>query len=167
MGMFDNVEVEYPLPDEAARHVGEWQTKDLDCWMDVYRLTAEGRLMEEVYHTEDRSDKSAPPGSLASVRGIWSKVHEDWKDMNYHGVLNFYGHTTHGREWVEYNATFTNGQLVSSEVATSVLSYWDYMDAVPGDDERPAAEFKDEMDRRMDRLRMALDIPESPAVENR
>lgn len=51
--------------------------------------------------------------------------------------------------------------------ATSVLSYWDYMDAVPGNDERPAAEFKDEMDRRMDALRMALDIPESPVAEER
>jgi hypothetical protein len=50
--------------------------------------------------------------------------------------------------------------------ATRVLSYWDYMDAVPGDDDRPASEFKDEMDKRMSVLRMALDIPESPVAED-
>lgn len=49
-----------------------------------------------------------------------------------------------------------------ASAALSVLSYWDYMDAVPGDDERPATLFKDEMDKRMDALRNSLAIPESP-----
>ena len=46
-----------------------------------------------------------------------------------------------------------------STAALRVLSYWDYMDAVPSDDERPNEFFKEEMDRRMNELRTALDIP--------
>jgi hypothetical protein len=118
MGMFDDIVVEQPLPDAGAANVNGWQTKDLDCTMDTYRITAEGRLMEEVYRTEDRSDKTAAPGTLASIRGIWTKIHEGWRDMNYHGVLNFYGHVGSSYDpasWYEYNATFTNGQLVGFE----------------------------------------------------
>lgn len=120
MGMFDNVLCEYPLPDEAAKLVSEWQTKTFDApGLELYRITPEGRLMEEVYHTEDRSDKNAAPGTLASIRGIWTKVHEGWRDLNFHGVLNFYGHTGdwqkgHG-DWIEYDAYFTDGHLTRIE----------------------------------------------------
>jgi len=117
MGMFDNVIPECPLPDEAAKLVREWQTKDFE-WpgMDKYRITPEGRLMEEVYHVEDRSER-ALTGQGDEFAGCMSRVHEGWKDMNYHGVLNFYGSTSHDwhGEWVEYDAKFTDGQLVSIE----------------------------------------------------
>lgn len=118
MGMFDYVVPECALPDEAAKLVGEWQTKDFDApSMDKYRITAEGRLLEEVYHIEDRSDKSAPEGSFKGIRGMMTKVHEDWRDLNFHGVLNFYGSTSRDwkGEWIEYNARFTDGQLVGIE----------------------------------------------------
>lgn len=50
-------------------------------------------------------------------------------------------------------------------VAIRVLSYWDYMDAVPADDARPTETFKAEMDARMGELRAMLNIPESPRAE--
>lgn len=118
MGMFDYVVPECELPDEAGRLVREWQTKDFDApFMDTYRITAEGRLMEEVYHIEDRSDKNAPEGSVMRLLGIMTKVHEGWRDANFHGVLNFYGSTSHDwkGEWIEYNATFTHGALEKIE----------------------------------------------------
>ncbi len=94
MGMFDYVIPECALPDTGAAEVRQWQTKDFDWpFMHKYRITADGRLMHERVHYEDRGDRSA-----------------GWDDTNFHGVLNFYGFTD-GREWYEYNATFTHGQL--------------------------------------------------------
>ena len=45
MGMFDWVNVEYPLPngDESEKN---WQTKDLDCLMDVYTIAEDGDWLE-------------------------------------------------------------------------------------------------------------------------
>lgn len=124
MGMFDYVRCDAALPDDEARAVREWQTKEFDApSMDTFHITAEGRLMEEVYHTEDRGDKSAPDGSLERVRGIWTKIHEGWRDMNYHGTLEFHGIAgweAGDGQWddarhksVRCVATFVNGQLVS------------------------------------------------------
>lgn len=120
--MFDYVIPECRLPDEDAKLIRQWQTKDFDApFMDKYRITPEGRLLEEVYHIEDRSDKAAKPGTFASIAGIMTKVHEGWKDMNYHGVLNFYGSASEDwkGEWFEYNATFTHGALAKIERVSS------------------------------------------------
>lgn len=115
MGMFDNVIPEFPLPDEGAKRVNEWQTKDFDApFMDKYRITPEGRLLEELYDIEDQSDPTAEPGTLASLRGMMTRVNVRERDMDYHGVLNFYGTTADG-EWFEYNATFTHGALEKVE----------------------------------------------------
>ena len=119
MGMFDYVLPECPLPDEGAKLIHNWRTKDFDApFMDEYRITAEGRLLEEIYDIEDRSDPTAESGTLASLRGMMTRIHVRWQDMNHHGVLNFYGHTTDwqpGGEWIEYNATFTHGALEKIE----------------------------------------------------
>lgn len=133
MSMFDRVIVEYPLPDAGAAAVKQWQTKDLNCGMDNYKITASGRLLEERVHYEDRSDPNAKKGSFGSIAGCMTPVHEAWADMNYHGVLNFYGDANTGQlrrismkpetfgvdmnhpeetEWFEYNAKFTDGSLV-------------------------------------------------------
>lgn len=41
--------------------------------------------------------------------------------------------------------------------ATSVVAFWDSLDAVSEEDERPTDDFKAEMDRRIDALREELD----------
>lgn len=137
MGMFDRIVMEYPLPDPGAVAVKEWQTKDFpDPYLENYKITADGRLMRERVHYEDKSDPKAPKGSLENPWGCMTPVHEAWEDMNYHGMLNFYGdaHTgellaislkpeTFGQdlnhpeemEWFEYNAKFTDGKLVEIE----------------------------------------------------
>lgn len=122
MGMFDRIKCEYPLPGIAEPQKIEFQTKDLECWLDNYQITPEGRLMVEVYRTEDRSDKTAPPGSIESIVGIATKVHEGWKDTGYHGWLRFYGHlqdqSHEPAEWLDFKAKFTDGQLVAVERLT-------------------------------------------------
>lgn len=45
MGMFDDIAVDYPLPTECP--CKDFQSKDLDCNLDRYRITAQGRLIRE------------------------------------------------------------------------------------------------------------------------
>ena len=87
-------------------------------------------------HYEDRSDPQYPIGSLERRAGRMTRIHEGWDDVHFHGILNFYGDKYSGdtrmisfrpetfgedllhperAEWFEYNAKFTDGQLVSIE----------------------------------------------------
>jgi hypothetical protein len=48
MGMFDDVECDYPLPDPVAQAVG-FQTKSLGCMGGHYTITFGGQLQEDAY----------------------------------------------------------------------------------------------------------------------
>jgi hypothetical protein len=110
MGLFDYVVVECPVEGVANPLAHEWQTKTFDWpYMETYKITEGGRLLTEVYHTEDRSDPTAEPGSLRSFAGCMTRVRDDWRDTDFHGDLNFY--STVDGEWVELIARFTDGQL--------------------------------------------------------
>lgn len=91
MGMFDTVTCEQPLPDGADSGSLEFQTKDMKFpGLDTYKISRSGRLI-------------GPDG-----------------DMDFHGHLNFYGSSgwrqsqgdNSDYEWHEYDAKFTDGQLV-------------------------------------------------------
>lgn len=112
MGMFDYVICEHAIEGIENPAAIEWQTKDFDApFMDRYKITEDGRLLEEVVRFEDRSDKSAPAGSFASVAGIMTRVHEGWKDLDYHGDLHFCGII--GHDFIDVKARFTHGALES------------------------------------------------------
>lgn len=129
MGMFDYVKVGVPLPDgwEAT----ELQSKDFACKMTTVEITPDGRLRIEEFEYENvpkeerpHPDKDGILGMMGSIR----KVNRRWRDLNFHGVFNFYGQERiappanppyfHPDEhkWHEYNAKFTDGQLVKIEV---------------------------------------------------
>lgn len=81
MGMFDTVRCEKPLPGEPKPPEGAWlQTKDFDCTMETYTITAAGKLRNET------------------------------GDVPFHGILSFY--TYEKDVWYEYEAKFTDGNLV-------------------------------------------------------
>ena len=68
------------------------QTKDFDMpYLETYLIRADGRLIK------------------------------DGKDMNFHGMLNFYNYTEDGK-WHEYDAKFTDGQLVGISVLKEEVS---------------------------------------------
>lgn len=128
MGMFDTLTYD-------GRY---FQTKDFDCTMTHYYLEG-GRLLRTVGHTEDHSSatkwKTEHPGEplpqelegLLGMCGCLKWVETGREDMNFRGVVNFYGDDNPSEEWEEYNAKFTDGQLVelkrdSGEVATTDTS---------------------------------------------
>jgi hypothetical protein len=89
MGMFDWIRCEYPLPDPKHQQL-DFQTKDLDCLLDTYVISAAGRLIRE----------SRRDDSTATV------------EYPFHGDFRFYDldpARDHG--FIEYVARFTHGRL--------------------------------------------------------
>lgn len=134
MGMFDWVRCEYPLPGLDDPKAIRFQTKDMDdmMYLTEFVITKDGRLVHhKVTKVEDRSD----PKAEGLMRSLGCATPVEWVDvdLNYHGTLNFYGDKNTGElrainlkngidrlhpeetEWFEYNAKFTDGQLVSVE----------------------------------------------------
>jgi hypothetical protein len=101
MGMFDEVICELPLPDGWEHPV--FQTKDFDePYLDKYVIRADGRLIRKKpwYESDIKNDT----------------------DTNCHGLLRFYSYegdandaTPIGDRWHEYEAKFTDGNLVKIE----------------------------------------------------
>ena len=109
MGVYDEVRVEYPLPNPAHNaHV--FQTKDLpQPYLRSYRVTAEGVLEEELFRREqDGSDwttRRRVPIGWQPVLGFSGKV----------SVCDFADAVTR-TGWVEYDLTFENGRLQRVEL---------------------------------------------------
>lgn len=100
MGLFDYVHCEHPLPDGWKPN--ELQTKDFDCpYMERYTIRADGRLV----HQKPLYDIDPPDTQHGEI------------DTNFHGILNFYG--LQDGIWHEYNAKFTDGQLVGIDLVSS------------------------------------------------
>ena len=100
MGMFDTIRCLYPLPNYPAE-LGDkdpgFQTKSLDCGLDNYLITADGRLLVTSLPDEGESD--------------YNPV---WDECFYTGEIRFY--TSYGsevpRQWLEYIGYFQRGRLV-------------------------------------------------------
>ncbi len=101
MGLFDEVICEFPLPGWPEGEEPRFQTKDLDCFMETFSITSDGRLLAA-------RDERATSGTAPSA---------GWRDAEYHDYLVFYTSLERpgGREWFEYRAKVTDGQLVDLE----------------------------------------------------
>lgn len=100
MGLFDYVKVEVPLPDGRPAPLDHFQTKQFEMpYMETYTIKADGRLI----HDKPRYDCDPPGATRGQI------------DTNFHGVLNFYDYDTKTGEWREFDAKFTDGELVYIE----------------------------------------------------
>ena len=94
MGMFDTLKCEYPLPDAIVQN-DSFQTKTLECLLDDYTITKDGKLIQ---HRERHYQSSA----------------QDF-EIDFHGDLRFYtskgSREENNYEWFEYIARFTDGKL--------------------------------------------------------
>ena len=91
MGMFDTIYCEYPLP-EAAHQTLDFQTKNLECALDTYTITSDGRLVRH-----------------ARRGGLWKTPEDHDVEWPLHGDIRFY--TSKDKVWIEYVARFTHGQV--------------------------------------------------------
>lgn len=126
MGMFDSIQcnLALPLPLEVIDimpdiYDHEFQTKDMECLMDLYMLDDQGRL-----HKEERTSHWVDDDSYF-LKGYFDSTCEKIVDLNFHGVLNFYMYETvyddkdrnSGKDVsIDFLAKFTNGLLDFVEV---------------------------------------------------
>jgi hypothetical protein len=110
MGMYDTIRCDYPLPGNPPAGL-DWQTKSLECALDLYAITADGRLEHEAYDTVDRSDPNA--AGLERFWGFATKVNQRMEPVpDYRGEVSFYDTAPDGTWW-EYSALFDAGRLLS------------------------------------------------------
>lgn len=119
MGMFDNLKIstdKLPLSDSEKKSIGEnadWQTKDFECIMSTAEITDDGKLRFLTFRYEwDENVKSGIFELTGKMGGLVTKD-EKWIDIQHHGYVNFY--SIINAIWYEFNAKFTDGQLVSIE----------------------------------------------------
>ena len=92
--MFDTIYVKKKLPltkELKALDVNweelDFQTKDLENALDHYEITKAGKLRHLWQEREWKDDDSA------FFKGYFDVVKEEWRDVDFHGTINFY--TTH------------------------------------------------------------------------
>lgn len=136
--MFDTIFIKkkLPLTGELKNLNIKWdevdfQTKDLDNALDTYEITKSGKLKHLWQKREWKDDDSA------FLKGYFDVVEEEWRDVNFHGTINFYTNYTDNSSyhwdyitdnpeqmsweeiekiegfdwWVEFDASFTKGKL--------------------------------------------------------
>lgn len=124
MGMFDSIEISYPLPlpleviDKLPDlYKEEFQTKDLECAMELYFLGEDGALNLLKQEREWVDDDSS------FLKGYLKVIKEEIVPINYHGIINLYAYERIENEnetgfdiSVDYLAKFSNGKLESIEL---------------------------------------------------
>jgi hypothetical protein len=132
MGMYDFIDIDESInlpdyPPNMSR--SDFQTKTFpDPLMTIYKITNEGKLLQEQWHYEDVPEEERPcypfKNDWESVIGMVKKITDGWKELDFHGWLTFY--TSVNKEWFEYEAKFTDGNLVKikrkENIPESVLS---------------------------------------------
>jgi hypothetical protein len=125
MGMFDELKCDYPLQVKGANDY-IYQTKAFpEPFIDRYIITKEGSLVHEDFIVEDHSVKGKwikdHPGepipefsAVDSFAGSCSKIPTgNYPLVNYTGIVNFYMLKYGSSGWIEWDAEFKEGKLVS------------------------------------------------------
>lgn len=119
MGMYDDLIIstsKLPLTDEEKNSIGEnivFQTKDFDCILSKAEITEEGKL--RFYNFNYKWDENVKSG-LFSINGKLGGLiteNERWENITNIDTVTFYTNSKIG--WIEFNAKFENGNLISIE----------------------------------------------------
>jgi len=122
MGMYDNVKIEYEMPDPEIQD-SMFQTKDLENMLDNYTITKEGRLIWHKCYWEEVPEEERPyygkpewdDNGIFQFIGSMKTIPDGDEDLNFHGVLEVHellGDPNAEYEWFSYNLKFTDGTLV-------------------------------------------------------
>lgn len=127
MGLFDTVVLhddvhlpEYPDGVAPAESI-DWQTKGIERpSLTTFRITADGRLLEEEWHAESvppderpfASQDAVEPGDFRSLVGSRKRVHDGWIERDgFHGRFVITHSPDELASLLKYRVTFTHGRL--------------------------------------------------------
>jgi hypothetical protein len=121
MGMYDEIYVhsDIVLPNFPINGNRVFQTKDFDCALDRYDITAKGKLTKEDCSYEEVPENLRPyfndpdftKNGILRYAGSLKKNIKGIIDTNFNGTINFY--TSINGNWIEYIATFVEGILIT------------------------------------------------------
>lgn len=127
MGMFDYIEfeegIELPEFEEDEPNLG-WQTKEFQSLMRTYRVTEDGKMLEEEFETHYVPEEERPryneeiegfENELEKLFGSMRRETTGWTEKNYHGRMRVVGHTDD--YWYQYFLKFTDGRLEGIELS--------------------------------------------------
>lgn len=117
MGMFDYLEVKYPLPPPGGHG---FQTKEFNCEMKSITITEDGRLILHDYETEvtPKAERPHPDAaddsfdSLIESLRVKSGTERD-VIIEHHGDVEIIGQHPNGTDFVLYVVRFTHGRVES------------------------------------------------------
>ena len=121
--MYDTVIVKDKLPwtDEMWEEglpveCTEFQTKGFNSYLATYKIE-NGRLLLLKFKEVKQVNVETCNGQSSTLQ----RFGEYWEDQNYHGKLEFYDYIPNDKPgnndcWIEFAATFTNGQVEKIEV---------------------------------------------------
>lgn len=98
----------------------DWQTRSIEKpLMRTYRVTDDGRLLQEEFHTEpvpkeERPYPDADEDSFKSIAGSIEWITDGWTEKNYHGRVRVVGVAED--HFYQYYLKFTNGRLEEIEL---------------------------------------------------
>lgn len=106
MGAFDNARCRYQLPwPEAADFL--WQTKSPPApFSENWEIREDGTLWHEDVDYEDRSDKTAEPGSFKSLLGMMTPVNQRWVNVPWDGEFEIHNSVERDTGYVWYSVVF-------------------------------------------------------------
>lgn len=128
MGMFDNIECNYPLPlskelielEDFNIYGVEFQTKSFENLMELYIITEEGELFRKKVEYKWVDDEDA------FLKGFMEATKEELVKEDFHGIVDFYCYENFRKEVngkvketsvsVDYRAKFIDGKLVSIDL---------------------------------------------------
>jgi hypothetical protein len=125
MGTYDSIDCKYPLPlpkdCEELKDFNfnglRFQTKDFDCGLELYEIREDGTVWR--FEFETIIDESKPSDKWGPA---YKRVNEHWDQLcHFTGTINFYDFiqfdTYNNDYWIEYEATFNNGQLIDIKLS--------------------------------------------------
>jgi hypothetical protein len=169
MGLFDRIELPagLSLPGfDGDPSTIEWQTKSLGRpLMRRFRLTEDGRLLQEETHSEPAPEAEDPYRGTDNSEeftavGSTRVVHDDWTERRYHGIVEF--HASLDEEVARYEARFADGRLTAvRDVTGEDTGEWlPAADILPDGDARLTAPEVRRLDELLDTLEAELDAIE-------
>lgn len=133
MGMFDNIECNYPLPlskelielEDFNIYEVEFQTKSFENLMELYIITEEGELFRK------KIDYKWVDDDNYFLKGYMKATREELIKEDFHGIVEFYCYEHFTKEVdnktreisisVDYAAKFIDGKLVSIDLVNQSI----------------------------------------------
>lgn len=122
MGMFDSLYInidKLPISEEEKKMFSpneEFQTKDFDCELKVYRITDDGFLEKEEYDQRYDPEAESVISKLSGTKGAIVFENQRTVRVDYTGDLHFYTYLGSyskpvSPNWFIFDATFKEGVL--------------------------------------------------------